>query len=97
MIDLPKIVTQEQVVLENKELFPELMKLTISDLVELEKINAKKHREINSEIEFKVIYDSMDEIDKIEIKKFLDKSHKLSLLIREAINSKYNDFLKKIV
>jgi len=97
MIDLSKIVSQEQVVLENKELFPVLMKLTISDLAELEKINTEKHREINSEIEFKVIYDSMDEIDKIEIKKILDKSHKLSLLIREAINSKYNDFLEKIV
>ena len=97
MIDLSQLITQEQVVLENKELFAKLMKLTISDLAELEKINAEKHSEITSEIEFKVLYDSMDEIDKIEIKKFLDKSHKLSLLIREANNSKYNEFLKKIV
>lgn len=73
------------------------MKLIIFDLVELEKINVEKYSEIIFEIEFKVLYDFMDEIDKIEIKKFLDKFYKLSLLIREVNNLKYNEFLKKIV
>jgi hypothetical protein len=96
MIDLSQLLTQEQTALENRELLAELVKLSISDLAELEKINAEKQSEINSEIESKVLCDSIDDIDKIEIKKFLNKSQKLSLLIREANNLKYNNYLNKI-
>jgi hypothetical protein len=39
----------------------------------------------------------MDEIDKIEIKRFFDKANKLNMLIREANDRKYNEYLKNIV
>jgi hypothetical protein len=97
MIDFSQLITQEQAAKENKELLTELMKLSISDLAELEKINAEKIVEISSEIKFKVLDDSMDEIDKIEIKKFFDKADKLNMLIREANDRKYNEYLKNIV
>ncbi len=87
----------EQVAIENKELLTELMKLSISDLAELEKINAEKIVEITSEFKFKVLDDSMDEIDKIEIKNFFDKADKLNMLIWEANDRKYNEYLKNIV
>lgn len=97
MIDFSQLITQEQVAIENKELLTELMKLSISDLAELEKINAEKIVEITSEFKFKVLDDSMDEIDKIEIKKFFDKAERLNMLIREANDRKYNEYLKNIV
>jgi hypothetical protein len=97
MIDFSQLITQEQAATENKELLTELMKLSISDLAELKKINAEKIVEITSEIKFKVLDDSMDEIDKIEIKKFFEKADKLNMLIREANDRKYNEYLKNIV
>jgi hypothetical protein len=97
MIDFSQLITMEQVAIENKELLTELMKLSISDLAELEKINAEKIVEITSEFKFKVLDDSMDEIDKIEIKKFFDKADKLNMLIWEANDRKYNEYLKNIV
>ncbi|MES2577914.1 MAG: hypothetical protein V4589_09905 [Bacteroidota bacterium] len=97
MIDFSQLITMEQVAIENKELLTELMKLSISDLAELEKINAEKIVEITSEFKFKVLDDSMDEIDKIEIKNFFDKADKLNMLIWEANDRKYNEYLKNIV
>lgn len=97
MIDFSQLITQEQAVKENKELIIELMKLSISDLAGLEKTNADKIVEITSEINFKVLNDSMDEIDKIEIKKFFDKANKLNMLIKEANDRKYNEYIKNIV
>ncbi|NRS90106.1 hypothetical protein HNQ02_003043 [Flavobacterium sp. 7E] len=97
MIDFSQLITQEQVAKENKDLLIELMKLSISDLAGLEKINNEKIVDITSEINFKVLDDSMDEIDKIEIKKFFGKANKLNMLIKEANDRKYNEYLKNII
>lgn len=90
------IKTRQEIVLENKELLNKLIQLSISELAILEKINSKKTEFIKKEIEFKVFSDSLDEIDKIELKKFNERLIKERNLIEEAMDRKYFDYFSEI-
>ena len=90
------IPTSEEIANENKELLANLMELSLSDLKTLNEINIDKSDYIKEEIDFKVFSDSLDEIDKIEIKKFRKRLSVLGTLIQVAIDRKFNEYLGKI-
>ncbi|MDO6802953.1 hypothetical protein Q4595_10875 [Wenyingzhuangia sp. 1_MG-2023] len=62
----------------------------------MNEVNNDKSDYIKEEIDFKVFSDSLDEIDKIEIKKFRNRLSVLGTLIQVAIDRKFNEYLGKI-
>ena len=90
------IPTSEEIANENKELLADLIELSISDLRTLNKVNNEKSDYIREEIDFKFFSNSMDEIDKIEIKKFRNRLSILGTLIQVAIDRKFNKYLEQI-
>lgn len=89
MSEFKKIKLSTEIIKENKILFDNLLQLTVSDLVSLKKINLKSIKDINREIDFKIYDESLDEIDKIEIKKSIEKFNIERVLIEAAIREKY--------
>lgn len=91
-----EILNIKKTVEENKDLFAKLIKMSFSDLKILKKINLKKHKYIDKELDFKIFNNSLDEIDKIEIEKFRKKLRTQSILIDEAIEQKFSDLYPEI-
>ena len=90
------IPTADEIANKNKELLTDLMKLSFADLRILSEVNSDKNEYIKEEIDFKLFSDSLDEIDKIEIKKFRERLSIFGTLIKVAIDRKYNNYLEKI-
>jgi|TARA_B110000114_G_scaffold143361_1_gene151853 hypothetical protein len=90
------IPTADEIANKNKELLTDLIKLSFADLKILSEVNSDKNEYIKEEIDFKLFSDSLDEIDKIEIKKFREKLSVFATLIQVAIDRKYNKYLEKI-
>lgn len=90
-----EILDVKKVEKENKDLFVKLTSMSFSDLEILKKINSKKFKYIKKELEFKVFNNSLDEIDKIEIEKFRNKLRIQLVLINEAIERKFLDYIQK--
>ena len=86
-----EILNAKNIAEENNDLFIKLMNMSFSDLKVLKKINSKKNKEIQNEIEFKIFNNSLDEIDKLEIEKFREKLKVQLVLINEAIQQKFFD------
>lgn len=95
-MDYTPIITPQEVVNDNKELLAELMELSFSDLKILNDVNNDKRDYIKEEINFKIFSDSLDGIDKIEIKKFRNRLSILATLVQVAIDKKFNNYLERV-
>lgn len=71
---MDRIKTQEDYVSVNKEVLDKLIEMSFSDLKAMKIIHKKREKEIKEDIDFKVWSDGLDQIDKIEIRKYSDKS-----------------------